>query len=206
MTTRGGARNGFVKLYRDILGQIIGDAGLVQLWVYLLAKAAYRKTTVQVRAGRAGRGFMSVALRPGEIVFGRHATAAELNCDPSAVRRRLDKLKALGLIDQTRFAANLFSVVSISNWDIYQAAPRKNGQPKANLTDNLSANLTSGQSVENKNNSGANQDKAANLTANLTATKEKTFKNIKNNRPAVGRRPSYRDVNGREMPWIGSDV
>lgn len=103
---------GYVKLWRKTL-----DAGWLQnhklfvFWCWALMKASHKEYDLIV-------GYKQVHLMPGEFVFGIRKASAELNISVQSLRTILECLKTSGNL--TLKPTHQFSIISITNWDIYQ--------------------------------------------------------------------------------------
>lgn len=119
---------GYVKLWRKSL-----DSGLLQnpeawaLWSYILMSVTHKPTKQLV-------GNQMVNLEPGQMVTGRYALAKALKLTPKVTRTRLLLLENLGNVAIKR--ANKFSIITVVNWDAYQAnitdEGQQTGQQRAN--------------------------------------------------------------------------
>ena len=103
---------GWVKIWRKTLDSgILQNPPLCSFWMWCLLKASYKRCKVSV-------GFQEVPLKPGEFVFGRKNAAIELKLSEQTIRTCVDTLKKRQSI--TIKSTNRFSVITITNWDIYQ--------------------------------------------------------------------------------------
>jgi uncharacterized protein YfkK (UPF0435 family) len=104
---------GYVKVWRKII-----DAGWLQnhklcsLWLWCLIKASHKEFDAIV-------GCQTVHLMPGEFVFGLKAASKELKISIQSIRTLLDFLKTSQNL--TIKSTNKFSIVSVVNWNTYQA-------------------------------------------------------------------------------------
>ncbi len=99
---------------------VFSDSALFHFWMYCLLKANHRRKTVTVKTGR---GATSVMVEAGQFIFGRKQAANDLNLPPSTIRNKLSKLVGLrkvGVQPDTHY-----SVITIINWDSYQADEKK---------------------------------------------------------------------------------
>jgi hypothetical protein len=67
-----------------------------------------------------------IELQPGQFVFGRKRAAAELPLTEQTIRTCLKKLKKLQNL--TIKSTNKFSIITIINWDTYQAINQQDNQ------------------------------------------------------------------------------
>ncbi|OMD66035.1 hypothetical protein BSK62_13285 [Paenibacillus odorifer] len=112
--------DGWIKLHRKIIDSaIFSDPDILRLWIYCLAKAAYKETTVMFEK-------QEVNLLPGEFITGRFSLHSEYNSGVAPRKKIKDttlwnwlkKLEKYGNIDIK--TTNKYSVVSIVKWSEYQ--------------------------------------------------------------------------------------
>lgn len=120
---------GWVKLWRKSLDSgMLRNSDLWTFWTWCLMKATRHPAKTMV-------GFQEVELEPGQLIFGRKAAAEELKMSEQTIRtclKNLEKSKNL-----TIKSTNKFSVISITNWDIYQSSEIEiNHQTNQRLTIN----------------------------------------------------------------------
>lgn len=112
---------GYIKLYRKVMDSFVwANPNLLKLWLLLLMKASHD-----------GRKFLfngqEIALTSGQLVTGAHALASELNEGASRdnqvswrqVWRWVKKFENEEML--TIKSNSKYSVISINNWDEYQA-------------------------------------------------------------------------------------
>jgi len=110
---------GYVKLYRSALDQpVFKSDGLWRVWCWCLLKFSYRSRSVTLKTGR---GFSEISLEPGQFIYGRQASADELNMPAGTARQRIQKLQRLGLISIE--SRQHCSIVSVVEWETYQDGP-----------------------------------------------------------------------------------
>ncbi len=126
-----GLELGYVRLWRKIKGSaILRDPHLLQLWVWILVKAAWGPRTVSIMTGR---GRTLVHLQPGQFVFGRKSAGDELGQPAETLRGRMGRLKSHRMI--TIQPTTHYSVVTVVNWASYQGeAGRDTTQPTGQHT------------------------------------------------------------------------
>ena len=66
----------------------------------------------------SGRGQVEVKIFPGQFIYGRFSAAKELKMSPSSVRNRISKLE--NMQNLTIKKDRQYSIVSITNWGLYQ--------------------------------------------------------------------------------------
>jgi hypothetical protein len=111
---------GYIRLWRKTL-----DGGLLQqhkIWVlfsYCLLKATYKRRKV-IHGGR------EILLEPGQFIFGRRVASEETGLTEREIRTALASLIALGIL--TSKTTNRFSIITIVNWQTYQAPEAESDQ------------------------------------------------------------------------------
>ena len=114
---------GYVKLWRrSIDSRVFKNPDLLKVWIWCLMRANHKSTWVEMKTGKSK---IEVKVEPGQFVFGRKSAAKELGMPESSVRNRMVKLKNMRNVDIKE--DRQYSIVSIMNWDIYQADEKKEG-------------------------------------------------------------------------------
>jgi len=122
-----GMELGYIWLWRKIKNSaILRDPHLLQLWIWILVKAAWGPRTVSIVTGR---GRTLVHLQPGQFVFGRKSASEETGQPAETLRDRMKRLKNLGMI--TIKPATHYSVVAVVNWASYQGKAGKDANQPA---------------------------------------------------------------------------
>jgi len=112
---------GYIALWRKSLNsRIFQNEGLWKVWTWCLLKASYKKRWTSLKTGR---GIVEIEILPGQFVFGRHSASKELKMNPSTVWKRIVKLKNLSNLNIE--SNRQYSIISIINWDSYQAQNNK---------------------------------------------------------------------------------
>jgi hypothetical protein len=112
--------SGWIKLQRKLLDwEWFTDVNTCHLFTYLLLSATH--TEVKWRG---------VILMPGQLVTGRISMAQKTGLSEQQVRTSIDKLKATSEITSKPF--NKYSVITITNWKIYQDSNQQNNQQITN--------------------------------------------------------------------------
>jgi len=112
---------GYFKTWRKITDSaVFQNEGLLKVFIWCMARAAYKETFVTVRTGR---GVSEVQLMPGSFIFGRDSAAQELSMKPSTVWKRMLKLKNLEILNIE--SNSHFSIITIVNWHAYQGDQEK---------------------------------------------------------------------------------
>lgn len=103
---------GWIKVHRRALHNgWLRNPVLWTFWSYVLLKASHKQHTVVV-------GYQQVELSPGQLVFGRHQAALDLNLTDRQIRTCITRLKSTNNL--TVETTNKFSVFTIVNWSTYQ--------------------------------------------------------------------------------------
>ena len=114
-------RDGFIFLHRKLIAsRVFQNEGLLKTWIWCLLKAGHQERWVPVKTGS---GETEVFLKEGQFIFGRKTAAKELKMKPSTVNDRIQKLKKLENLDTQ--PDTHFTIVTIVNWDDYQALCKK---------------------------------------------------------------------------------
>lgn len=104
--------SGWIKLHRSTQDSAIAShPEYLAVWVHLLLRAQYS-------ASQCVMGRSVVKLEAGQLVFGRIKFAAQVGISEAKVRAALDVMKSLNMITIKSMAK--FSIISITNWKIYQ--------------------------------------------------------------------------------------
>jgi hypothetical protein len=118
---------GYVKVWRKLEDSgILQDPGACQFFLWAMFKATHKQRKQIV-------GNQVVHLQAGQFISGRNAAATELGISPSKFARTLEKMKMLEFVD-TR-PNNKFTVITIVNWDTYQAEQQQAGQQAGQQAD-----------------------------------------------------------------------
>ena len=123
---------GYVRLWRcSFDSQVFRSESLWRVWTWCLMKATYKERWQTVTTGK---GETQVLLTPGQFIFGRKSAANELNYCLSSIRNRMKKLEKLGNIEIK--ADTHHSIVTVCNWEKYQADQKQDGQAGGQAEDN----------------------------------------------------------------------
>jgi len=122
---------GYVRLWRKTIEDtVFQDPHLFKIFAWCLLRATYKTVSVPVVTGR---GQTIVTLNPGQLIFGRHSAAHDLNMPPSSLRNRLEALKKLQILDIK--ADTHFSIITVMNWGSYQSDTTGAGQARGQAKD-----------------------------------------------------------------------
>ena len=102
---------GWVKLPRRLLeSHILRQPELLQVFIHAILQARFKESIVTVNK-------CTVALEPGQCIFGRSEWAFELHLSQTKVYRALRKLEEYGYIKVK--ATTKYSVITIVGWELY---------------------------------------------------------------------------------------
>ncbi len=119
---------GYVRLHRRLLeGAIFSNPSLLKTWIWCLLKASHKEHKQTV-------GLKKITLMPGQFITGRFVGAAELKLNPSTFWKYMLWLRDNQSLDIQ--GNNKYSLVSLTNWELYQLAPLKNDS-KGDIQNNI---------------------------------------------------------------------
>jgi hypothetical protein len=122
---------GWIKLQRKMIDwEWFTDVNTCHLFTYLLLAATHANTK-----------WRGIALAPGQLITGRTQLAEKTGLSEQQIRTALDKLKATSEI--TSESTNNFTVITITNWKIYQHDNQPTNQP-------ITSQLTNEQPTDNQ--------------------------------------------------------
>ena len=134
-----------IPLSRADLDSLMAEPALLQLWIWCLREAA---DSVQWVTVRTGRGQTQIPLQPGQLVFARHTTAAQLAQRPTATGARLKRLAKRSLLSIQPDTHH--SLVTITPWPRCASGPASARQPTRQPTDNQPDNQCDNQPTTNR--------------------------------------------------------
>ncbi len=109
---------GYIKLWRKIIdGGWLKNHKLWVFWSWCLVKASHKECDLVV-------GCQQVHLMPGDFVFGLNKASEELDMSVRSIRTIIDFLR--NSQNMTIKTTNKYSVISITNWGIYQSEEIQN--------------------------------------------------------------------------------
>lgn len=122
---------GYIRLWRKTIDDaVFQNAHLFKVFAWCLLKATHKIISVPVTTGR---GQTIVTLYPGQLIFGRHSASKDLKMPPSSIRDRLERLRKLQILDIK--PDTHFSIITVINWQSYQADDNEDGQATRQATD-----------------------------------------------------------------------
>jgi len=123
--------DGYFKVYRKILeSQVFAHQTALKIWIWCLAKVTFKDRFVPLKSGK---GTITVALKPGQFIFGRFTAEEELNIDGSTVYKWIQKFASPDFDMITIESNNQYSIITLCNWEQYNTATEEEvtteGQP-----------------------------------------------------------------------------
>lgn len=110
------ANNGWIKLHRKILDwEWYDDANTFRVFIHLLLKANHDPIK-----------WHGIQIKKGQIAVGRKQLAKELKLSEKNIRTALKHL--ISTNEVATKTTNLFSIITITNYDKYQQSGQQNGQ------------------------------------------------------------------------------
>lgn len=130
----------FVKIDKEILNSYcFANPNHLKVWIWLLVKANYKSGFCPLKIGK---GYITVKVERGQLLFGRFKAEDELKLDGSMIYRIL---KSFEEQEQIKVESNnQYSLITIRNYDVYQNNNTEDEQPINNQR------KTNKQPTENK--------------------------------------------------------
>lgn len=147
-------------LHRKLLiNPIFKNHKLLQTFLYCLLSASHKQREQII-------GDSIVALEPGQLVTGRHAISAATGLSEQNIRTALNKLEVVGIL--TIKPTNKYSIISITNWDMYQQTNQQvtSKQPASNQQVTTNNNVNNEKNVNNTIAQDSNEPIAGTLPTN----------------------------------------
>lgn len=143
---------GWIKLHRKLKNSLVFDnPDLLKVWIWCLLKATHDDYIQMI-------GLQEVELEKGQFIFGRKVAANELKMSESKTYRLIKKLETMQNLNIK--ANNKYSIITITNWEIYQSDNNNNEQQFEQQTNNK--RTTNEQQMNTnkniKNNKNINKD------------------------------------------------
>jgi len=106
----------FILLSRSILdSEVFASQKLLKIWIWCLCKANHKERFVPFKTGK---GEITVNVKRGQFIFGRHKAEEELFIDGSTIYKIMQRLQLLGNISIK--SNRQYSVITICKYDTYQ--------------------------------------------------------------------------------------
>lgn len=150
---------GYFKVHRKILdSQVFAHQTALKIWIWCLAKVTFKDRFVSLKSGK---GCITIALKPGQFIFGRFKAEEELNIDGSTIYKWMQKF-ASDEFDMIKIESNnQYSIITICKWEEYQNGDgdevTSNEQPSNNQ-------VTAKEQPSNTNNNDKKDNKDNNNT------------------------------------------
>ena len=144
---------GYIKLYRKLLDNpVFQNEKLLKIFIWCLLKASHSEHEQLI-------GLQTITLQPGQFIFGRLKAAEELHMKESTIYKYIKWLEKNGICNIK--SNNKFSLVTITNWELYQLAETK-GNSKSNN------NVTTKEQQRNTNKNVKNDKNEKNIYIGLS--------------------------------------
>ncbi len=137
--------DGFVKLPREIVyWRWFSDPDVLRLYIFLLTKAAFKKTE-----------WKNETLEAGQVLTGRRNLAEQLGISESMVTRIFEKLESTG--DISIKSTNKYSIITLLKWAEFEeknyffAGKRTTTEQQANNNRTHNNKLNNLNNFKNKN-------------------------------------------------------
>ena len=106
----------YIKLNRSLLeSHSFANPNHLKIWIWMLLKANFKNAFVPINIGR---GFITIEVKRGQLIFGRFKAEEELNINGNMIYRTIKQFEELG---QIKVEVNShFSLITICKYDSYQ--------------------------------------------------------------------------------------
>lgn len=162
----------WIKLHRSIVdSKQFANPIQLKIWVWLLCKAVYSNRNISLKIGK---GYVTIQLKRGQLIFGRSKAEEALCIDGSAIYRQLQAMEADKAI--TIESNNQYSIITILKYNDFQsvedddfiefdAKPTGNEQPMNNQRTPYEQQANSNRTADEQhpNNSRTHNKKDNNL-------------------------------------------
>jgi len=157
---------GWVRLHRVCIeNNWLKNHKLWVFWTYCLLKASYRDYVPKIK-------FQNIPIKAGEFIFGLHRAAEDTGLSVQSIRTCIDYLKKSKNL--TIKTTNKFSVVTITNWTLYQSDEDESTSNPTNKQQTSNKQVTTyNNNKNNKNNK--NKSKSVDLPSDFDAFIRKFF-------------------------------
>lgn len=135
---------GFICSWRKSFdSDVTKNVNVWYFWSWCLHKACYSEQRVIMN-------FQEIILQPGQLIFGRKKAAEEIPLSEQEIRTCIRFLEKIGNL--TIKSTNRFSIITITNWSIYQ-------DKECRVNQHINQQLTSKQPATNQQLTTYNKDK-----------------------------------------------
>ena len=122
---------GHIKLHRRLLNsKVFAHEVALKIWIWCLLKATHKNrfATIQI-----GRGMVTLEIKQGQFIFGRHRAEEELGIDGSTIYRWINKFASEEYESMISLnVSNQYTIITVCNWVNYQVAGDLDEQPTNN--------------------------------------------------------------------------
>ena len=135
---------GWIKIYRQVLDNpvVCKDCETFSIWVYLLLNATHKETQALFKGKK-------IILKEGQLITGILSIAKKLKINKDKVQRTLKCFELDKQIEQE--TSNQNRLISILNWDIYQAIDNQFDKQMINKCETVDKQLITNKNERNKN-------------------------------------------------------
>ena len=114
----------YIKLNRSLLeSHSFANPNHLKIWIWMLLKANFKNAFVPINIGR---GFITVEVKRGQLIFGRFKAEEELNINGTMIYRVIQLFEELGQIKIEKNSH--FSLITICKYDSYQGQSNESEQ------------------------------------------------------------------------------
>lgn len=140
--------DGSIRLHRCILdSQVFAHQVALKIWIWCLCKSSFKERFVSIKVGR---GEKIVSLFPGQFIFGRFTAEEELGIDGSTIYKWIKRFESEEYDMISIDSNNQYSIISINNWDSYQALDRPKKTTKEQPSSDIVATFEPDKNTNNK--------------------------------------------------------
>ena len=122
---------GHIRLHRRLLNsKVFAHETALKIWIWCLLKATHKNrfATIQI-----GRGMVTVDIKQGQFIFGRHRAEEELGIDGSTIYRWINKFASEEYECMISLNVNnQYTIITVCNWVSYQIIEDGDEQPTNN--------------------------------------------------------------------------
>jgi hypothetical protein len=116
--------DGYFKLHRQIFDSwVFADDKALKIWIWIIGKARHKAGNIPLKCGK---GIITVNLKVGQFIFGRHKAEDALFLDGSLIYRKMQKMQDDKMIKIE--SNNQYSIVTVCNYEEYQTKETESEQ------------------------------------------------------------------------------
>ncbi len=140
--------DGYFNIHRQIFDSwVFADDKALKIWIWLIGKARHKKGFIPLKVGK---GTITIELKVGQMLFGRHKAEESLCLDGSLIYRKLKKFEDDKMIKIE--SNNQYSIVTICKYVDYQQLKEQIEQPTNNQRTTDAQPSNTNNNVNNVNN------------------------------------------------------